>query len=204
MAQTPVTSRDRILERIRAGAHHQVPRPRLPEAPAPEGDLLELLQDNLTLAAASHQRCSTQELPAAVAAYLQRNQLPAKLWVSDEAGLVDFHHPDIELHHESPGAETSAALTGALAGIAETGSLVLHSGADRRTALNFLADHHLVVLPVRSVVACIEDAWPLLRELPDWPRTVNIITGPSRTADIEQTIQMGAHGPRSLHILLVH
>ena len=51
-----------------------------------------------------------------------------------------------------------------------------------------------------------EDAWDRLRAAEGegrLPRTVNFITGPSRTGDIEQTIQMGAHGPRRLHVILV-
>jgi len=61
-----------------------------------------------------------------------------------------------------------------------------------------------VVLMRCGLVKHIEDVWARLRECcSDWPRTVNIITGPSRTADIEQTIQLGAHGPRRLHVLLV-
>ena len=42
----------------------------------------------------------------------------------------------------------------------------------------------------------MEDAW-------DLPRAINIVSGPSRTADVEQTIQLGAHGPRRLHVLLL-
>jgi len=50
----------------------------------------------------------------------------------------------------------------------------------------------------------MEDAWALLRaERCSLPRATNIITGPSRTADVEQTIQLGAHGPRRLHVLLM-
>ncbi len=93
------------------------------------------------------------------------------------------------------------AVTGALAGVAETGSLVRCSGADpvRR---HFLAEAHVVVLAAGQIVARIEDLWARLARGP-WPRAVNLITGPSRTADIEQRLQLGAHGPRQLHIVLV-
>ncbi|MEZ5579927.1 MAG: LUD domain-containing protein [Candidatus Competibacteraceae bacterium] len=63
------------------------------------------------------------------------------------------------------------------------------------TTLNFLPDTHIVVLRADRIVGAYEDAWDLLRARGlGMPRTVNFITGPSRSADIEQTVQMGAHG----------
>jgi L-lactate utilization protein LutC len=87
--------------------------------------------------------------------------------------------------------------------VAETGSLVLLSSPQTPTRLNFLPDHFLCVLQAERVVPYLEDAWQLIRtEHGTMPRTVNLVTGPSRTADIEQTLQLGAHGPRRLHVLL--
>ena len=91
--------------------------------------------------------------------------------------------------------------------MAETGTLMLISGPQTPTTLNFLPDTHIVVLRAEQVVATYEDGWDLLRagrEAPEGlPRAVNFITGPSRTGDIEQRIELGAHGPRRLHIVLV-
>jgi L-lactate dehydrogenase complex protein LldG len=87
---------------------------------------------------------------------------------------------------------------------------MLASGPSGPTTLNFLPETHMVVLKARDIAGCYEDAWDRLRAVQGTaedgallPRTVNMITGPSRTADIEQTIQLGAHGPRRLCILLV-
>jgi L-lactate dehydrogenase complex protein LldG len=70
-----------------------------------------------------------------------------------------------------------------------------------------LPDTHIVIVQARQVVATYEDAWDRLRATraaPDGlPRTVNFITGPSRTGDIEQRIELGAHGPRRVHIVIV-
>jgi len=77
------------------------------------------------------------------------------------------------------------------------------SGPESPTTLNFLPDDFLCLLPESRIVPRLEDAWALLRaERGSMPRATNIITGPSRTADVEQTIQLGAHGPRRLHVLL--
>jgi L-lactate dehydrogenase complex protein LldG len=85
---------------------------------------------------------------------------------------------------------------------------MLISGEATPTTLNFLPDTHIVLLRASQVVAAYEDGWDLLRQRPGdgphrLPRTVNFITGPSRTGDIEQKIELGAHGPRRLHVILV-
>ena len=93
------------------------------------------------------------------------------------------------------------------AGVAESGTLVLCSGPNSPTSLNFLPDRHVVVLHADEIVGAYETVWQGLREGATgdgfMPRTVNWITGPSRTADIEQTLYLGIHGPRQLHVLLV-
>jgi L-lactate dehydrogenase complex protein LldG len=80
---------------------------------------------------------------------------------------------------------------------------MLRSGPDAPTTLNFLPDTNIVLIAAGRIVGAYEEAWALLRSAGAMPRTVNFITGPSRSADIEQTLQLGAHGPRRLHILLV-
>ncbi|OUR91258.1 hypothetical protein A9Q81_17895 [Gammaproteobacteria bacterium 42_54_T18] len=95
-------------------------------------------------------------------------------------------------------------LSYATTAIAETGSLVLTSSEKNPTTVNFLTDHHIIILNEQDIVPNIESMWERLSlSAGNMPRAVNIITGPSRTADIEQTIQLGAHGPRSLHLLLL-
>jgi L-lactate dehydrogenase complex protein LldG len=93
-------------------------------------------------------------------------------------------------------------VTPVLAGIAETGSVVLLSSPSSPTSLNFLPDTHVVVLRASDIVGFAEDVWArLCRE--DWPRTVNIISGPSRTADVGGIVVRPAHGPKAVHLILV-
>jgi len=99
-----------------------------------------------------------------------------------------------------------ASVSHASGGVAETGTLILVSGPDNPTTLNFLPDNHIVVLDAKDVAGDYETIWQRLRErfgAGIMPRTVNMITGPSRSADIEQTLILGAHGPRRLHVILV-
>ena len=96
------------------------------------------------------------------------------------------------------------SVTGAFAGIAETGSVMLLSGPESPTTLNFLPEDHVVVLRESRIVAHLEDAWALLRgERDSMPRTVNLVCGPSKTGDVELVILEGAHGPRRLHVIIV-
>ncbi|MDH5188876.1 MAG: lactate utilization protein C [Rhodospirillaceae bacterium] len=91
--------------------------------------------------------------------------------------------------------------------VGETGTLVLLSGPESPVSINFLPDIHIVVLFKDDILPTYEDVWDILRNNNDaglvMPRTVNWITGPSRTADIEQSLLLGAHGPRRLVILLI-
>ena len=100
-------------------------------------------------------------------------------------------------------AEDRVGLSRALCGIAETGTLCLVSGRDHPTTLAFLPETHVVILSAADLVGTLEDAFVRVAEAGAWPRSVLLVTGPSRTGDIEQTILLGAHGPKRLHIVLV-
>ncbi|HXT09728.1 MAG TPA: LUD domain-containing protein [Roseiarcus sp.] len=148
------------------------------------------------------------DIPAAIAGYLRERNLPATLRIGADARLAALPWDQTQLdvsHGASDGHDLNAASV-AFAGVAETGTLALVSGADNPTTLNFLSDNHLVVLFAEDVVGDLESVFARLRAgygAGHAPRTLNFITGPSRSADIEQTLLFGAHGPRRLHIVFV-
>jgi L-lactate dehydrogenase complex protein LldG len=150
-------------------------------------------------------------VPAAVADYLAAHNLPADIRIAADAALAGVPwqtRPTLVVATGRAEDGDRASVTGALAGIAESGTLMMASSAGHPTTLNFMPETHIVVLQAGAIVGSYEDAWDLLRaravaEGRGLPRTVNLITGPSRTGDIEQTIQLGAHGPRRLHIIVV-
>lgn len=151
----------------------------------------------------------SQPVPGVVAGFLRDGNLPAKVRLAPDP-LVTRVSWGLEplLAWSAGGAEPTdtAAVSAAFAGIAETGTVMLVSGPDNPTNLNFLPEVHIVLLPTSWVVGTYEDAFACLRAARspgDWPRTVNWITGPSRTADIEQTLLLGAHGPKRLLIVLI-
>ena len=148
------------------------------------------------------------DVPRAVADYLAANNLPSVLKVAPAVAHIPWsERTALSAVAGVAGGDDPVGVTGAFAGVAETGTLVLLSGPDSPTTLNFLPDTHVVVLAAARIVGTYEDTWRSLRAAAGGdgplPRTVNWITGPSRTADIEQTLLLGAHGPRRLHIVLV-
>jgi len=193
-------TRERLDQR-RGAADREPLRPRLPGA-----DLEMVFLSGLErVAATSELLDDRRQIPLAVRNYLAGKALPAAAAVAPALADLDWPDSGLELRFGATRGDDLCGVSEAFRGIAENGSLVLLSGAENPTSLNFLPDHHLVVLQRERLVAHPEDVWEVLRESigTEWPRSVNLITGPSRTADIEQTIQLGAHGPRSLHVLLV-
>jgi L-lactate dehydrogenase complex protein LldG len=151
---------------------------------------------------------SADEIPGEIARYLREHNLPAMLKIGADARLADLPWSETSLeiaHGPSDGHDLNAASV-AFAGVAETGTLALVSGAENPTTLNFLPDNHVVVVFAEDVVGDMESAFARMRArfgAGQAPRTLNFITGPSRSADIEQTLLFGAHGPRKLHIVVV-
>ena len=155
---------------------------------------------------------SLDEVPGAVAGYLAANNLPARARRAPDAALDAIPWERAPLLELEPGVavdEDAVSVTGAFAGVAETGTLVLTSGPDHPSTLNSLPETHIVVLRAEQIVGGYDDAWARLRAADKgrsgtgMPRTVLMVTGPSRSGDIEQTMQLGAHGPKRLHIVLV-
>ena len=136
----------------------------------------------------------------------RRENLPAELLLAPDPFLDRIPwdvRPLLKIRRGRAGAEDAVSLTPCFAAIAETGTLMLVSGAETPTTLNFLPDTHIVVVRGDQIVATYEDGWDRLRVRGGLPRAINFITGPSRTGDIEQRIELGAHGPRRLHIVIV-
>ena len=152
---------------------------------------------------------SAAEVPQAVAAFLREHNLPATIRRGDDERLaaMPWQNTTLALASGPSDGQDLNAVSHALAGIAETATLVLTSGRDNPTTLNFLPDNHIVVVDAKDIAADYETMWDELRRRygkGEMPRTVNWITGPSRSADIEQTLLLGAHGPRRLHVIVVN
>lgn len=143
---------------------------------------------------------SFAELPGAVGRYLDGHGLPRALALQPEPALAALDWRGFELR-DAARPDEAAGLGEALWGIAETGSLVFHSGPGTAVLGHFLPLHHLVALRAGRVLAHLED-YAAVAAGPA-PRNLNLITGASGTTDIEGAYVRGAHGPRFLHVVLV-
>jgi len=140
------------------------------------------------------------QLRDAVTAWCQRHGI--KQLVTADPLLAALAWPEGLLQDGRPASTGSATLCRAAAGVAETGSVLLLSETHSVAALNVLPEHLLVVLDPAQVVIYLEEAMSSLHDGGmSW--SANLVTGPSRTGDVEQTIELGAHGPRFVHLLLV-
>lgn len=171
---------------------------------------LALFVEKAEYVSASVVRVATSaDVPSAVADYLRSKNLPQAIRRGEDprlAALPFDGEPQLAVTVGPSDGHDLAGLSQALAGVAETGTVVLTSGRDNPTTLNFLPEHHLVVVSAEDVVGDYETVWARVRSIwgaGEMPRALNMITGPSRSGDIEQTILLGAHGPRSLHLIVV-
>lgn len=223
-----MTSRDAILSKIRGGLGAKADdagrraviegriatrdRHLLParvKAKSPD-QLLDLFRGFLQRESATVLEVnSKQDIPSAIAGYLRSNNLPARIRVGGDAMLTQLpwgSEPQLEMLLGRAQPSDEVGLTHASAAVAETGTLVLASGADNPVTLNFLPETHIVVVDDRDLVPAYEDAWEKIRARfgdRKMPRTVNFISGPSRTGDIGGKLVMGAHGPRRMCVILV-
>ena len=145
-----------------------------------------------------------EAVPAAAARFLKAGGLPLSGCVWPRLAHLDWRGAGFDLAAREAVGEDLVGVTGAFAGIAETGTLMVVSGPDTPASASLLPETHIAIIPTDRIVTHMEDAWDLARaELGELPRAVNFISGPSRTGDIEQVIILGAHGPYRVHLILV-
>ncbi len=147
-----------------------------------------------------------EAVPGALTEYLASHNLPSEAVMAPHPELQAMPwsaRPLLRLREGRAVASDLVSVQHGFAAVAETGTLMLPSAPARPTTLNLLPDTAIVVLRASRVVGSYEEAWDLLRAAGEMPRNVMLVTGPSRSADIEQTLELGAHGPRRLHVLLI-
>ena len=211
-----MNSRDKILGKIRDAqararsgmqtesiASHLANHPRGP-MPSSIDNLVEHFKERaIKLSSDVLETNERMQVPALLANYLREKQLPVcgVCWPS-LAGLP-WSSAGLEMQSRPAKNHDLVGVTGAFCAIAETGTLMMLSGAETPATTSLLPETHVAVLDPSRIVATMEDAWDLMRkEYKQPPRAVNFISGPSRTADIEQTVTLGAHGPYRVLLIL--
>jgi L-lactate dehydrogenase complex protein LldG len=221
-----MSAREDVFAAIRRSLHvtgEEAPRKaavasRLAETPAgvipgrgqgtPQQRAATFLAEAIRAKATVAEVAKAEHIPAEIARFLRENNLPATLRMGEDVRLtvLPWDATTFGVSHGPSDGHDLNAVSAAFAAIAETGTLALVSGRDNPTTLNFLPDNHVAVVFAEDLVGDMESVFNKLRSAygaGEAPRTLNFITGPSRSADIEQTLLLGAHGPRRLHIVLV-
>jgi L-lactate dehydrogenase complex protein LldG len=173
--------------------------------------LIELFCDRAQAVQATTKHVDTyDEIPDAISDYLRQRNLPQSIRMGEDERLGSINWsdwPQVTTAVGPTAGDDPIGLSHANGGAAETGTLVLTSGSENPTTLNFLPENHIVVIKAQDIEGDYEAALGRIRETYGkgrMPRTVNLVTGPSRSADIQQKLLLGAHGPRALHIIVVN
>jgi L-lactate dehydrogenase complex protein LldG len=155
-----------------------------------------------------------ESVPAAIADYLAAQNLEPRFVMAPHpelTGLPWDRRPMLQFEARRARGDDAVSVQHAWAAVAETGTLLFPSDPTRPTTLNLLPETEIAVLRATALVGAYEEAWDRLRAERGgtepsggfMPRNIMFVTGPSRSADIEQTLELGAHGPRRLHVVLV-
>jgi L-lactate dehydrogenase complex protein LldG len=214
-----VSARENILARIRAAqrkpasgdarevqaVHTRLDTRALSPRPRTPGDAAaEFRARALALASTLAHVDGLHDVPGAVLEYLRGSGLPLNAVCWPELAQLDWTSVGLQLEARPARDGDLVGITGAFCAVAETGSLMMVSGANTPGSVSLLPETHIAVVRADRIVPHMEEAWRLLRaESGGMPRAVNFISGPSRTADIEQTVTLGAHGPYRVHIIVI-
>ena len=195
-AAAAAAERDAVRSRI--AAHPSNARPRMDWEP-----VARFRERALGLASTVDDVATLEAVPAAVARYLAAHSLPLAAVCWPEFAGLDWRGAGLAVESRAARDADPVGITGVFCAIAETGTLVTVTGRDTPATLSLLPETHVAVVRKSRIVPGMEEAWRLVREeLREPPRAVTFISGPSRTADIEQTVTLGAHGPYRVHIIL--
>jgi L-lactate dehydrogenase complex protein LldG len=204
-----MSARDAILSAIRAQRVKNEPRPapyRKPASAAAD-DGATLFSAQATRAAAEVRRLGNmREVPGAIADILRGRNMEARVHLPDMSPLQQALPwdvaPGLARAHTPPGPD-DAAVSLAPFGIAETGTLVFASKTDSPPSWHFRPGFEIAIVRANTVLPDFEAVLARVKAEGVWPSTINLVTGPSRTGDIEQTLELGAHGPKAVVVLVV-
>ena len=199
-----MSAREEILHSIRTRKLARVEAPAPYQAPKVEGDPVATFVERAGWTQTEVRILdSMADVPAAVADLLRSKNLPASVHLPRDAELSALPWgTTLTVKREPPGPDDTAVSTAPFA-LAETGTLVYPARADSPAAWHFRPGMEIAILRAQNIVPQMEDALARIKSTGAIPHTINFVTGPSRTGDIEQTLELGAHGPKALAVLVV-
>ena len=196
-AGNSTTQRDAILARL--DAHARGPLPTMDWEP-----VARFKERCSALMSTVDEVCSLAEVPQALASYVKEKNLPTAGACWPEFAELDWAGAGLAIEARPSHGDDKLGITGAFCALADNGTLMLLSGESTHATTSLLPENHVAIVAASRIVSTMEDGWDLLRrECSGLPRQVNFVSGPSRTADIEMTLVLGAHGPFRVHVIVV-
>lgn len=195
-----MNARDDILASIRSRMRSAAPAPEPYRAPTVISDLVSAFVTKAEAANTEVRILEREgEIPTVIAEILRAHNLAARIHLPPNSDVVELDA--LTIVRDPPGPDDTAVTLASLA-IAETGTLVQPAREASPASWHFRPGFEIAILKASNIVAHFEDALAKLKTQ-SLPPTINLITGPSRTGDIEQTLELGAHGPKALAVLIV-
>lgn len=145
------------------------------------------------------------EVPGAVGEFLDSHDLPSRMLMGSSEFLSQFDWPqEWQIDRRIATKTDLVSVTDAVCAIAETGTIMIFSSSNASSTHAFVPENHVAIINAGQVVRHLDDALKIAStKINDNTPGVHMVTGPSKTADVEQTIQYGAHGPRRLHVIII-
>ncbi len=208
---TIISSKETILNRIRAAKEARnsdispIPNSELPVFKEIQPSQIECFKKELETVSGKCIICNSEnELLDQLAAYLQ--ELTIDIVFCTDKNIIDLLNKKRIKHTQNTAhfTDMQAAVTDCEFLVARTGSVVISSAGKSGRQLNIFPPVHIVMARKNQLVNYPEDALQAVKEKygTDLPSMISFISGPSRTADIEKTLVLGAHGPKSLFVLI--
>lgn len=206
------TSKERILKKIRKGLIHSTSQP-FPNVdasgsiyPAPSDDLSVVFAESLSKLSGNFIFCENEkEMMRNIAALVEEKGWNfVYCWEEELQKLMQKHEfKNIRIGKNLEKSDAGITLCESL--IARTGSILLSSKQSAGRALPIFPPAHLVIAYTSQLVYDIKDAMQAVTQKYEGmlPSLISLATGPSRTADIEKTLVLGAHGPKEVYVFLI-
>ena len=186
--------------RAHLARHERGPLPSIARHDPVQHFIHECARLNTTLAEVA----ALADVPREVARYLAAESLHPRCVGWQEHSGLDWQAAGIRFESRPATGDDLVGLTGCYCAIGESGTVLLLGSPATPKATALLPETHICIVRKSRMVPAMEDAFQLMRsELGEPPRATFFVSGPSRTADIEQTLVIGAHGPYRVHVVLI-
>ncbi|MDM5148108.1 LUD domain-containing protein [Candidatus Persebacteraceae bacterium Df01] len=146
-------------------------------------------------------RAQKKTLPTVVADYLRARQLPPTIVCTDDWINIDWKVAGIDAQYRAPVSEDTCGVSGVKAAAADSGAMLVTGNTPHELTVSLLPPYHIAIVNEAVIVPTTADVLAPLAAAP--PHTIALFCGPSRTADIEQTLTIGAHGPVAVHVIII-